>query len=363
MKGQIYYVGIQCRDLNESLRFYCDYCGMNKVPPVEGAADIAKYQEELETNVVPKLFGFTGHGRVKFRSQLIAANDTKDSFYQLFEWQFPKWVDDEPYTMSCHAGAYRSQTAVDDIDYLRKRQKEFGAKFVCEETQWWGHEFMNERKPPHLEPAMITIDPQGFRMQTRQVEGLAGEKKPFHPVRMIRHREINTFDINKSVRFYHDVIGLILQGTSSWDAPLPGDITNFQNMPKEEPAILTQEFVDHMSEKCLIELFNYEKGIRVDFKSCMMNMPGSPQNLDLFQWIIPKCYGRAYSALNHVGYQRLCFTVPDISWVSSQAKKAGADIICDVIDTPPMPLPGLDSTATRAMSLRDPDGVMVLVLG
>jgi hypothetical protein len=94
-----------------------------------------------------------------------------------------------------------------------------------------------------------------------------------------------------------------------------------------------------------------------------MNMPGSPQNLDLFQWTVPECYGRAYSALNHVGYQRICFTVPDINWVSDQAHKTGADIICDIIQIPPMPLPGLDSTATRAMSLRDPDGVMILVLG
>jgi catechol 2,3-dioxygenase-like lactoylglutathione lyase family enzyme len=351
--------------LDESLRFYVDYSGMRPVEPVAGAPDIAQYAEELETRVVPQLFGFTGHGRVRFRSQLIGTRDTPDSFYQLFEWQHPRWVDNEPYTMSCHAGAYRSQTAVDDIEYLRRRHREYGATFVCEETQWWGHEFMDQHEVPHFEPAMITLDPQGFRMQTRQVEGLPGEKEPYHPVRMIRHREINTSDVVASIRFFHDVIGMVLPGTA-WEDPLPEEVPNFQNLARLDPShphAATQEYVDYMSETCLIELFNYQKGIRVDFKASMMNMPGSPQNLDLFQWIVPQCYGRAYGPLNHVGYQRICFTVPDIGWVSEQAHKTGADIICDVIDTPPMPLPGLDSTATKAMSLRDPDGVMILVLG
>ena len=143
MKGHLYYVGIQCRNLDESLKFYCDYCGMHKVEPEADAVDIVKYQEVLETSVVPRLFGFTGHGRVKFRSQLIRTNDTKDSFYQLFEWQNPKWVDNEPYTCSNHVGAYRSQMAVDDVDYLRRRQDEYGAKHVCAEASWWGHEYMN----------------------------------------------------------------------------------------------------------------------------------------------------------------------------------------------------------------------------
>ncbi|MEU1301658.1 VOC family protein [Streptomyces shenzhenensis] len=360
MRHEILATGIQCRDLDTSLRFYRDYSGMHTVDFADDAW-WAAHREELETRLVPRLFGFTGHGRVRFRSQLIRANDTRDSFYELFEWVHPRWVDDEPYTSSNHVGAYRSQTAVDDIDYLRRRHREFGARFVSEETPWWGSEYASLPEPPHHEPSMLTIDPDGFRMQTRQVEGLPGEKTPFHPVRMIRHREINVVDVEDSARFYHDVLGMHLAGTSHAD-PMPAFPTLAELAEGADPA-LSKEYIDNLRHRELAEFFGFPAGITVDIRGTMMQCEGSAQKLDLFEWVNPKAYGRAYRALNHIGYQRLTFTVPDIDAVSRSARAWGAEIVSDVIDTPPLPLPGLDETATKAMSLRDPNGVLLIVLG
>ncbi|MCH5677959.1 VOC family protein [Streptomyces gilvus] len=360
MRNGYFAQGINCRSLDESLQFYVDVLGFVKAGP--GSDTLRQHPEhgahiaDLEKRVLPALFGVEED--VRFRSQLVSVIGSTDTCYELFEWVNPTWVDDEPYTVSNHVGAFRSAVATDDFALVQQRLRDYGANFLSEETDWWDSDKPNATKDNVTYTKYISVrDPNGLLLQIKEVPNL-GEKQPGHLIRMVRHREINVIDIDETVKFYTDLIGFDLVAPTK-----DGTIPLFSELPKLQPENFTQDYIDELSTRCLQDFFGYTDVERCDFKATYVRPPGSSQNLDLFQWVAPKAVGRAYASPRHVGFQRILITHDDFAGAQRRLLASDATIVCEGVDLPPIPLPGHDTVARVAMSVLDPNGVMIVLLG
>src|SRR5436190_10381351 len=147
------------------------------------------------------------------------------------------------------------------------------------------------------------------------------------PITRIAHCNVNCSSIERSKRFYEDVVGLRATSHMHPDEQKGG------GFPMAADAG---------------DLIKFDAYALVDGRG-----PGWGPVLDLLEWKVPAPVGRPYPAANHLGFYRLCYLVPSVADVHARFVAAGAAIF-----TRPMWV-ALDADGTRKVHVffaRDPDG-------
>jgi catechol 2,3-dioxygenase-like lactoylglutathione lyase family enzyme len=76
--------------------------------------------------------------------------------------------------------------------------------------------------------------------------------------------------------------------------------------------------------------------------------------IDLVQWLEPKSMGAAYTALNHVGLNRLAFRVSNIDATVASLRERGITFLNDE--------PQVFGDGIRSIVTKDPDGVFIQLI-
>ncbi|OBF13731.1 VOC family protein [Mycobacterium sp. ACS4331] len=139
------------------------------------------------------------------------------------------------------------------------------------------------------------------------------------PVRQLNHVSVTTGDIDRSVRFYRDVVGLTVLGSGTKRSPELAAITGFPDL----------------------ELRWAELGIE-GFRF-----------LELFEYVSP--HGRRLEQrTSDPGCMHFALSVRDIDAIHDAVTKSDGTVVA-----PPVTLRGGDWDGARAMYVRDPDGATV----
>ena len=152
------------------------------------------------------------------------------------------------------------------------------------------------------------------------------------PIKKVFHFCITVPDIEKSLKWYEDVLGLksaihIRNGTA------PGKLLGF---PGE------MEFhADHLVSQSQAALPNPHETATV---------------IDLIEWVRPKTIidGGPYKDMNHVGIPRMAFDVEGIDDMIEDLRSKGVEFNSD-----PVYIDHGDDLWAKCISFRDPDGIML----
>ena len=358
MRPILYSTCVQVKDMEEGVRFFTDVLDYETVGPCSDQMD-KKTLSEVGKNVMPKLFGFDV-AECKFRSQLVAPKGNHATFYNIFEWVNPKWVEADRYDPPNHCGIARSQMLIEGYDDIVKKVKEYdGAEFICPEIRWANAAFSDQEIV--FSRAGSIRHNSGAIFQIKQDENDQLSVLPGRGVK-INHRAIHCKNIEETLNFYGDTLGL--ERDTKWNPKVHTHI-----LASTHKYNFSQTYVHYLTEYQLQKFFGYSyKDTPVcDLDAGMMLADSvdrkSAQNLDCFQWIEPKVYGEPYTIANHIGLQRVTFIVDNFGEVKEKMKSRAKKIICDEIKLPEVVMPELEKPCNRAMSVLDPDGVFVLVLG
>jgi catechol 2,3-dioxygenase-like lactoylglutathione lyase family enzyme len=150
---------------------------------------------------------------------------------------------------------------------------------------------------------------------------------PAIPITRIAHCNVNCSSIERSLRFYEDVVGL------KAISHMHPELQRGGGFPM--PAGTGDEI-------------QFDAYALADGRG-----PGWGPVLDLLEWKVPAPVGAPYPAANHLGFYRLCYLVPSVAEVYDRFVAAGAHVF-----TPPMTV-ALDADGTRKVDVffaRDPDG-------
>jgi len=145
------------------------------------------------------------------------------------------------------------------------------------------------------------------------------------PIQGVVHVNANCRDLERSLRFYRDLVGL---SPLTHTNPTPQDGTGF-GMPGR---VRWDAWLLHDS-----------RGIAA---------PG----VDLLEWKEPAPCGRPYALANHLGMFRLCLTAPDLDAMHARLLAAGVPCLSAPVGVPIDPAAGL---SVRFFCSRDPDGTTV----
>ncbi len=141
----------------------------------------------------------------------------------------------------------------------------------------------------------------------------------------IQHCNVNVSDLERSLHFYRDVVGLTPLFRTN---PPPQDGSGF-SLPGD-----------------------------IQWDAWGLHGASGPGGtaLDLLEWKLPKPTGMPYQEANHLGFSRICFRAPDLNAVQTRFLEAGATCL-----SPPgeLPLDPERKSSVRALFTRDPDGTLV----
>ena len=145
------------------------------------------------------------------------------------------------------------------------------------------------------------------------------------PIQRVAHVNANCTDLERSLRFYGDFVGLT-RGAHTNPPPQPG--AGF-GLPG-----------------------------RIQWDAYMMNDSRGADSvcLDLLQWRHPVPAGRPYQEPNHLGMFRLCLLAPDLDALYARAQELG--VPCESPPTEVSVIPEQD-LVVRALFCRDPDGTLI----
>ncbi len=145
------------------------------------------------------------------------------------------------------------------------------------------------------------------------------------PIRQVAHVNANCSDLERSLRFYRDFVGLVPALHTNPD-PQPG--AGF-GLPGEI------QWDAYMMRDC-----------RGDAGPC----------IDLLQWRIPAPTGRPYEPANHLGMFRICLLAPDLDSLYEEALASGVPCTSPPARVRVIPERGI---VVKALFCRDPDGTLV----
>jgi catechol 2,3-dioxygenase-like lactoylglutathione lyase family enzyme len=143
----------------------------------------------------------------------------------------------------------------------------------------------------------------------------------------IYHVNVNCSDLDRSLRFYRDVVGLQPSAHTAPTEPQPGQAFGI------DPT---------------------GAGIRWDAWMLHGAAGNASPVLDLLEWKVPTPGAPAVDDPTTPGFSRLCFTAPDVADLHRRLRAAGADVWSDPIE---VDLPGNGTTLTFACT--DPDGTQL----
>lgn len=144
-------------------------------------------------------------------------------------------------------------------------------------------------------------------------------------VKRVAHCNVNCSSLERSVRFYEEVVGL---RAFSHTNPAPQDGAGFR-LPGRSTV-------------------QWDAWIMHDHRG-----PAASPGLDLLEWKLPEPYGVPYEVANHVGFYRLCYLVPSIDEAYARLVAGGATTVA------PPATAWLDerrTVAVRVFCALDPDG-------
>jgi catechol 2,3-dioxygenase-like lactoylglutathione lyase family enzyme len=287
------HVNANCSDLARSLAFYRDLVGLTplshtKAMPQDGA-------------------GFGLPGRVQWDAHLLHdERGMAGPAVDLLEWQQPRPVGRPPAAANT-LGFYRLCLSHSDLDALHARLTAAGVRTATEPVEM------------PLDPAsglrvrfFCAFDPDGTCVEFIEQPG---------PLRLL-HVNVNCSDLDRSTRFYQDVLGL---------APL---------MARSQPGAVDGAGLGFPG-KC-------------QFRADFLALPGRTDLIvDLLEWLDPKAAGKPAASANQLGYFRLAYLVEDARACCAELDRLGVahSGACWLDMGPDVPIDGL-----FAVFFRDPDG-------
>lgn len=241
----------------------------------------------------------------------------------LIEWKNPTPVG-HPYREANHVGVYRQNSLVGNLDEAYANVLAHGGR-------------------PYGAPSDIILTPDGFKVRVfgfRDPDGstleMIGAEDPTGKVSypgMMHHCNLNVRDLERSYRFYHDVIGLDPQAYLEPSALQPASNGSLGDALANEDG---SAYLGGMNFAATL------MGLRSDSRS----------PLDVLQWHTPKPYGEAYPVANHLGIIRVAFEVDDIDAARARLVAAGQQDV-GAVEQWDMG----DFGKRRVVIFRDPDGI------
>ena len=290
--SRIFHVNVNCADLDRSLAFYRDLVGLRpttRTAPTAAQPGAAFGIDEAGTGVQWDAWMMQGDAG--------AASPLLD----LLEWKVPR-PSGRPATDPTVAGFNRLGITTPDIAALHERLRRAGADVWSEPIDIEGAGRTTRR--------FICGDPDGT-----QLEFLTG------PDTRLSHITVNCTDLDRSARYYGDVIGL----------------TPLTTLPAtQEPAL------------------RYNQGGRdtVERRGALLQDPASGFIVELVEWLDPVPQVDAVRRANDLGIFRMAWLTDDIDADYDLLDEAGVECYA-----PPASLamgPGLPTV--RALFWNDPDG-------
>lgn len=244
-------------------------------------------------------------------------------FLHLVEWKSPTPVG-HPYREANHVGIYRQNSLVGNLDDAYARVLAHGGR-------------------PYGAPSEIILTPDGFKVRVfayRDPDGatleMIGAEDPAGKVvypGMMHHCNLNVRNLERSYRFYYDVMGLDPQAYLEPTALQPASNGSLGDALANADG---SAYLGGMNFAATL------MGIRSDSRS----------PLDVLQWHTPKPYGEAYPQANHLGIIRVAFEVDDIEAARARLLATGQTGV-GAVETWDMGEMG----ERRVVIFRDPDGI------
>jgi catechol 2,3-dioxygenase-like lactoylglutathione lyase family enzyme len=139
----------------------------------------------------------------------------------------------------------------------------------------------------------------------------------------VMHVNVNCSDLERSLRFYRDQVGLVPQSHTN---PLPQEGAGFGL-----PGRVVWD----------AHLLHDDRGL-------------AGPAVDLLEWRTPAPVGRVATEANHLGFMRLCLTHPDLDRLHAELEAAGVACRSQALS-----IPVLDAHLVRFFCCADPDGTCI----
>jgi catechol 2,3-dioxygenase-like lactoylglutathione lyase family enzyme len=246
-------------------------------------------------------------------------------FMHLVQWKSPGPVG-EPYREANHVGIYRQNSLVSNLNEAYTRVQSYGGR-------------------PYGEPSWIVLTPEGFgvtvfayrdpdgnTLEMIGAEDAAG--KVVYPG-MMHHCNLNVRKLQRSYRFYREVMGLDLQSYLEPSALQPASNGSLGDCLRNPDGSVHPGGMSFAATLL---------GIRSDSRS----------PIDVLEWTTPKPYGEPYQVANHLGIIRVAFEADDIALARARLVAAG--------NTSVSPVEHWDMGEfgqRKVVIFRDPDGIML----
>jgi catechol 2,3-dioxygenase-like lactoylglutathione lyase family enzyme len=244
----------------------------------------------------------------------------------LVQWKSPRPIG-QPYLEANHVGIYRQNSLVNNLDVAYAKVLANGGK-------------------PYGEPSWIVLTPDGFGVtvfayrdpdgNTLEMIGVDDPSGTSTYPGMMHHCNLNVRNLEKSYKFYRDVIGLDLTVYLA-----PGDRQDIRNgslgdsLRNPDGSAYTTGGMRFAATLL---------GVRSDSRS----------PIDVLEWDVPKPYGEAYTAANCLGIIRVAFEVDDIEAARLRLLLAG------LINVGPVETWDMGEFGERKIVIfKDPDGIML----
>ena len=131
------------------------------------------------------------------------------------------------------------------------------------------------------------------------------------PILSVVHANANCTQLDRSLRFYRDLVGLAPLTHTSPSAPQDGSGFGLPGKARWDAWLLHDA-----------------RGFAA---------PG----VDLLEWKEPRPTGRPYAEANHLGMFRLCLTTPDVNAMHARLVAAGVPCLAPPVEVPIDPAAGL----------------------
>lgn len=310
---RIYHVGVNCTDMRRSTRFYSGLLGMHATP-----VTIPEHLREKWDVAAKKILGLEVDGRINAEPYLLAGSESAEATYiDLIEWRSPRTFG-RPYETMTNIGIARVALFVDDVDATYERLVSNGIKCLSEPRTLVvdsGAEFR----------CVAFRDPDGTVMECIQTRfPTPADATP--EVRRLFHINVNCTDLNRSLEFYGDTLGLDIVLRAAWcESQELGDILGLGERAS--------------ADVCLLATEQGTEGTCVD----------------LVEWKKPRFTGKPYERMNHLGIPRMAFLVDSVDGMYEKVLRKGVKFVSDPVTIQFDPPLG----KMRAVCFYDPDGTVL----